>query len=82
MARLDGQPKMVSERYLGTAAEIAAAVQGREEAALPEWTQPLAFGTPPPGACWTNSALPGSSTRYPGRARCARAGPASDVAHD
>ena len=35
MARVDGKPKMVSERYLGTAAEIAAAVEGRETAALP-----------------------------------------------
>jgi len=44
MARVDGKPKMVSERYLGTAAEIAAAVAGREEAALPERTRHLAFG--------------------------------------
>jgi len=44
MARVDGRPKMVSERYLGTAAEIAAAVEGRETAALPERTRHLAFG--------------------------------------
>ena len=44
MARVDGKPKMVSERYLGTAAEIAAAVEGRETAALPERTRHLAFG--------------------------------------
>jgi len=44
MARVDGRPKMVSERYLGTAAEIAAAVGGRETAALPERTRHLAFG--------------------------------------
>jgi transposase len=44
MARVDGKPKMVSERYLGTAAEIAAAVDGREAAALPERTRHLAFG--------------------------------------
>jgi transposase len=44
MARVDGKPKMVSERYLGTAAEIAAAVEGREVAALPERTRHLAFG--------------------------------------
>ena len=44
MARVDGRPKMVSERYLGTAAEIAAAVQGRETAALPERARHLAFG--------------------------------------
>jgi transposase len=44
MARVDGRPKMVSERYLGTAAEIAAAVQARDAAALPERTRHLAFG--------------------------------------
>jgi len=44
MARVDGRPKMVSERYLGTAAEIAAAVEGREEATLPGRTRHLAFG--------------------------------------
>ena len=44
MARVDGKPKMVSERYLGTAAEIAAGVEGREAAALPERTRHLAFG--------------------------------------
>ena len=44
MARVDGKPKMVSERYLGTAAEIAATVEGREAAVLPERTRHLAFG--------------------------------------
>jgi transposase len=44
MARVDGRPKMVSERYLGTAADIAAAVQAREAAVLPERTRHLAFG--------------------------------------
>lgn len=44
MARVDGKPKMVSDRYLGTAAEIAAAVESREAAALPERTRHLAFG--------------------------------------
>jgi transposase len=44
MARVDGRPKMVSERYLGTAADIAAAVEGAESAALPERTRHLAFG--------------------------------------
>ena len=44
MARVDGKPKMVSQRYLGTAAEIAAAVQAREAAAMPERTRHLAFG--------------------------------------
>ena len=41
---MDGKPEMVSERYLGTAAEIAAAVEGREAAVLPERTRHLAFG--------------------------------------
>src|SRR6266536_3771770 len=44
MARVGGRPKMVSERYLGTAADIAAAVGAREAAALPERTRHLAFG--------------------------------------
>jgi transposase len=44
MARVDGKPKMVSERYLGTAAEIAAAVEAKEAAMLPERTRHLAFG--------------------------------------
>src|SRR6266700_837242 len=44
MARVDGKPKMVSERYLGTAAGIAAAMQAREAAMLPERTRHLAFG--------------------------------------
>jgi transposase len=44
MARIDGKPKMVSERYLGTAADIAAAVEGAQAAAMPERTRHLAFG--------------------------------------
>jgi transposase len=44
MARIDGKPKMVSEQYLGTAADIAAAVEGREAAVVPERTRHLAFG--------------------------------------
>lgn len=44
MGRVDGQPKMISERYLGTAADIAAAVEARETAVLPERTRHLAFG--------------------------------------
>jgi hypothetical protein len=35
---------MISERYLGTAADIAAAMETREAAALPERTRHLAFG--------------------------------------
>ena len=44
MGRVDGKPKMISERYLGTAAEIAAAVEGAQASALPERTRHLAFG--------------------------------------
>jgi transposase len=44
MARVEGRPKMVSERYLGTAAEIAAAVESREASVLPQRTRHLAFG--------------------------------------
>jgi transposase len=44
MARVDGRPKMVSERYLGSAADIAAAMEDREAAVLPERTRHLAFG--------------------------------------
>jgi len=44
MARVGGKPKMVSERYLGTAAEIEALLDAREAAALPERTRHLAFG--------------------------------------
>ena len=42
MARVDGKPKMVSERYLGTAADIEAAVNGT--VAVPRHTRHLAFG--------------------------------------
>ncbi|MCA1671687.1 MAG: IS1634 family transposase, partial [Actinobacteria bacterium] len=44
MARVEGKPKMVSERYLGTAADIAAAMEAREAASLPERTRHLGFG--------------------------------------
>jgi hypothetical protein len=44
MARAGGRPKMVSERYLGTAAEIEALLDARESAMLPERTRHLAFG--------------------------------------
>lgn len=42
MARVDGKPKMVSERYLGTAAEIDAAMAGA--VAVPTGTRHLGFG--------------------------------------
>jgi transposase len=44
MGWVDGKPKMVSERYLGTAAEIEALLDARESAAMPERTRHLAFG--------------------------------------
>jgi transposase len=44
MARVGGKPKMVSERYLGTADDIVAALDAREAASLPQRTRHLAFG--------------------------------------
>jgi transposase len=44
MARVEGRPKMVSERYLGSAADIEALLDAREAAVLPERTRHLAFG--------------------------------------
>jgi transposase len=44
MARVDGKPKMVSERYLGTAAEIEALLDAREASVLPDRTRHLDYG--------------------------------------
>ncbi|MCA1681695.1 MAG: IS1634 family transposase [Actinobacteria bacterium] len=44
MAWVDGKPKMVSERYVGSAAEIAALLEAREAVMMPERTRHLAFG--------------------------------------
>src|SRR5271166_317354 len=44
MGWADGKPKLVSERYLGTAAEIEALPDAREAAVMPERTRHLAFG--------------------------------------
>src|SRR6266496_1552495 len=44
MGWVDGKPKMVSERYVGTAAEVAALLDAREERMLPERTRHLDFG--------------------------------------
>ena len=44
MGWVDGKPKLVSERYLGTAADIEALLDAREAAVLPERTRHLAFG--------------------------------------
>jgi transposase len=44
MARVGGKPKMVSERYLGSAADLAAALEGTGTVLVPERTRHLAFG--------------------------------------
>jgi transposase len=44
MAWVEGKPRMVWERYLGSVAEIAALLEAREAAVLPERTRHLAFG--------------------------------------
>lgn len=44
MARVDGKPKMVSERYLGSAEDVAAALEGGAAAVAPERTRHLGFG--------------------------------------
>src|SRR5260370_33888467 len=44
MGWVDGKPKLVAERSLGTAADIAALLDAREAAVLPERTRHLAFG--------------------------------------
>jgi transposase len=44
MARVDGKPKMVSERYLGSAADLEALLEAREVAVAPARTRHLGFG--------------------------------------
>jgi transposase len=44
MARVGGKPKMVSERYVGSAAEVEALLDAREQAMLPDRTRHLSFG--------------------------------------
>jgi transposase len=44
MARVDGKPKMVSERYLGSAEDVAAALEAGAAAVMPERTRHLGFG--------------------------------------
>ena len=51
MAWVGGKPKMVSERYLGTAADIEALLEAREQAARPARTRHLSFGAV--AAAWT-----------------------------
>jgi hypothetical protein len=44
MGWVDGKPKMISERYLGSAADIGALRDAREAAVMPDRTRHLAFG--------------------------------------
>src|SRR5712691_5291730 len=44
MGWVNGRPKMISERYLGTAAEIEALLDARERDIRPQRTRHLAFG--------------------------------------
>jgi transposase len=44
MGWVDGKPKLVSERYLGSAAEIEALLDAREAAVLPDRTRHLDYG--------------------------------------
>ena len=44
MARVDGKPRMVSERYLGSAADIVAAMDRAEAGMIPDRTRHLRFG--------------------------------------
>src|ERR1019366_1645192 len=44
MGWVDGKPKLVSERYLGSAAEIEALLDARETGVAPERTRHLGFG--------------------------------------
>jgi transposase len=51
MAWVDGKPKLASERYLGTAAEIEALLDAREQQVLPDRLRHLGFGDV--AAVWT-----------------------------
>src|SRR6478735_2223940 len=44
MARVDGKPKMVSERYLGSVDDIIRAMDAAQAATMPQRTEHLAFG--------------------------------------
>ena len=44
MGRVDGKPKMVSERYLGSAKDIEKLLDAKEAAIVPEKTRHLGFG--------------------------------------
>ena len=58
IAAFDGKPKMVSKRSLGTAAKIAAQIDGREARTLPERTRHLASGVAAAWGCWPASDAP------------------------
>jgi transposase len=51
MAWVDGKPKLASERYVGTAADIEALLEAREQQVLPERLRHLGFGDV--AAVWT-----------------------------
>ena len=55
MGWVDGKPKMISERYVGTAAEVEALLDAREERMLPERTRSCGSAAPRSACC------PGSS---------------------
>ena len=59
---VDGEAEAVSERYLGTAADIEALLDAREAAVLPERTRHLAFGDV--AAAWGMLAGAGSRRDY------------------
>src|SRR6266581_3707826 len=68
-ARVDGQPRIISQEYLGTADELAAAMRGGG-LGLPDKTRHTEFGAV--AAAWSTLgtwACPASSTRLPGRPR-------------
>ena len=50
MAWVGGKPKLASERYLGTAAEIEALLESREAAMVPQRTRHLAYRSRSRGA--------------------------------
>ena len=61
MGWVDGKPKMVSERYVGTAADIEALLDAREQAMMPK-----GFGLHPLLAYCDNTAGPLTAILRPG----------------
>jgi len=72
MGWVDGKPKLVSERYVGTAAEIEALLDAREDRMLPERTRHLDFGAV--AAAWGLLAGLGVAAVIDGEAGARRAG--------